>query len=129
MLAHVPELPRRSDEGRTRQAASTHPARALALALADADADEDSTPGHTYGWLASLAVLTVTGVPRRVPRPWGRIVSPERELHELSLDPWRPTSFRVMVTAAGTEGDAMRPQGEGVRRRLRDSRAAQRRGG
>jgi hypothetical protein len=29
-------------------------------------------------------------------------VSPERELHELSTDPWRPTvSFLVIVTLAG----------------------------
>jgi len=57
-------------------------------------------PGHTY-WFMSLVVLTVTGVPRREPwRPYGRIVSPERELQLLSADPWRPmdSGFRVIVT-------------------------------
>jgi hypothetical protein len=59
----------------------------------------------TYRALRSLFVLTVTGVPRSEPlrpAPYGRMVSPERELHELSTDPWRPTvSFRVMITKAG----------------------------
>jgi hypothetical protein len=65
---------------------------------------------HTY-WLRSLVVLTVTGVPRREPcRPYGRAVSPERELQLLSVDPWRAAvSFLVMVTdKTHGERDAMR---------------------
>jgi hypothetical protein len=61
----------------------------------------------------SLDVFTVTGVPRREPwRPYGRIVSPERELQLLSVDPWRPmdSGFLVIVTALSYSAlqDAMR---------------------
>jgi hypothetical protein len=71
---------------------------------------------HTY-WLGSLVVRTVTGVPRREPwRPYGRTVSPERELQLLSVDPWRATvSFRVMVTGSRTAGLAMRRRAGEVR--------------
>ena len=57
----------------------------------------------TYGKLMSLVeVCTVTGVPRREPRPpKGRAVSLERtdrQLAALSVDPWRPmVSLRVMA--------------------------------
>jgi hypothetical protein len=52
----------------------------------------------------SLFVRTVTGVPRREPwRPYGRIVSPERELQLLSTDPWRPTDSGFLVIVTGLE--------------------------
>lgn len=66
-------------------------------------------PGYTY-WPMSLVVLTVTGVPRSEPwRPYGRIVSPERELQLLSEDGWRATaSFLVIITGYKTRReDAM----------------------
>ena len=57
---------------------------------------------YTYGAFKSLDVFTVTGVRRREPwRPYGRVVSLVRALHELSVLPWRwmPASLRVMVAA------------------------------
>lgn len=83
---------------------------------------------NTYGALGSLEVFTVTGVPRREPcRPYGRTVSPERELHELSMLPWRSTvvSFLVMV-AAGSAAlpDAMRLRVVGVGAAVRAAMAA-----
>lgn len=68
----------------------------------------------TYWWVWSLEVCTVTGVPREG-RPKGRTVSldrTDRQLAELSVDPWRPTfSFLVIVTqhCAALRG-AMRPR-------------------
>lgn len=83
---------------------------------------------NAYGALKSLEVFTVTGVPRREPcRPYGRTVSPERELHELSMLPWRSTvvSFLVMV-AAGSAAlpDAMRLRVVGVGAAVRAAMAA-----
>jgi len=40
-------------------------------------------------------------MPRARLRLWDRTVSPERALHELSMEPWRPTlSLRVMAATA-----------------------------
>lgn len=69
----------------------------------------------TYGWARAFVVLTVTGVPRREPRawpwPWGRMVSAERALHELSEEPWRATaSLRVMVRRGSRAACAEEPR-------------------
>lgn len=67
---------------------------------------------NTYGALRSLDVFTVTGVPRREPcRPYGRTVSPERELHELSVLPWRSmvvSFFVILATGSAALPDAKR---------------------
>jgi hypothetical protein len=57
--------------------------------------------GTTYYCEGPCGVFTVTGRPRNEPwRPYGRIVSPERALQPLSVDPWRETvSFRVIITS------------------------------
>jgi len=71
----------------------------------------------TY-WKWSFVVCTVTGVPRdgREARPKARTVSldrMDRQLVELSVDPWRPTfSFLVMVGQGGAMGS--RCAGSGV---------------
>lgn len=86
-------------------------------------------PGYTYGAFRSFDVFTETGVPRREPcRPNGRTVSPERELHELSVLPWRlaVASFLVILAAgSGALPDATRLRWWAwMRRRVRARAAA-----
>ena len=55
---------------------------------------------YTYGAFRSLDVFTVTGVPRREPwRPYGRVVSLVRALHELveHAIPLHPEKLRGLL--------------------------------
>jgi hypothetical protein len=63
-----------------------------------------ATRGHTYYCERPCGVFTVTGRPRNEPwRPYWRIVSPERALQPLSVDPWRATvSLRVIIADDST---------------------------
>jgi hypothetical protein len=83
-------------------AARRRTARLDAPALATCDeSTRPRTRGHTH-WLRSLVVFTVTGVPRSEPwRPYGRTVSPERELQLLSTEPWRAAAVSFLVIVAG----------------------------
>lgn len=60
----------------------------------------------------------MTGVPRKEPcRPYGRTVSPERELQELSMLPWRSivvSFFVILATGFGALPDATRLRVVGV---------------
>ena len=73
---------------------------------------------YTYGASGSLDVFTVTGVPRREPwRPYDRTVSPVRELHELSVLPWRlllVSSLVILAAGSAAQPDATRLRVVGV---------------
>jgi len=71
-------------------------------------ARDERAATYWWWWVRSRCVCTVTGEPR----PKGRTVSldrTDRQLAELSVDPWRPTfslPFLVIITRRGGGGGA-----------------------
>jgi hypothetical protein len=93
--------PCRGRGGRPKQSPERHGADDRRGAASGAEHTRARSRGRTH-WLGSLVVLTVTGVPRSEPWwPYGRIVSPERELQLLSTEPWRAAAVSFLVIVAG----------------------------